>query len=86
MLKTKWAKAAKLGTLTAGPTEWQSTRRDNLFFINLETDSIDFTVYDADLFIGILHNDVYFLRKHKIIEVAWDTPVKTELKPKREQQ
>lgn len=53
--------------------KWVRTARPNMFFIDIEKEQIVFTIYNADLFIGIVDDQVYFLRQRKIVMMTWGT-------------
>jgi hypothetical protein len=50
---------------------WSFTKSDNLYFINIETDKIDFVIYNSDLFLGFEKDFVYFLRRNQIHKMRW---------------
>jgi hypothetical protein len=60
--------------------KWVSTKYKNLHFLDLKASNNDYTVFDAELFLGIKteekHNQdlVVFLREATIIEIVWKTP------------
>ena len=57
---------------------WSFTKSDNLYFINIRSGLIDFVIYDADLFLGLEKDFVYFLRRDQIHVMRWGT-LETEL-------